>query len=80
MVKITKKQEREVMQEEMSSNIKVILEYTSRIPKIEERLEKLETDMGGVKNDIAAIKVGQKNFVIREEFDKHGRHGLPLTS
>ncbi|MEK7583261.1 MAG: hypothetical protein AAB483_02575 [Patescibacteria group bacterium] len=59
---ITKKKEREVMHEDMASNIKTILEFVSVIPAIQDDIKDLKKGQEKLIDDVAAIKVGQKGF------------------
>ena len=62
MPKITKKQEREVMNEQMASDVKAILEFVSVIPEMQEDIKDLKEGQYKIINDVEAIKVGQKGF------------------
>lgn len=62
MPKITKKTRIEVLLEQNNSDIKAVLEYTSRIPKIEEKIEALAEGQDKLIHDVEAIKVGQREF------------------
>ena len=55
---ITKKQEKAILQEDMSQNIKTILEYASDIAKRQPKIDQMAEDMGVMKDDIAVLKAG----------------------
>lgn len=62
-MKATSKKERaEVILEEVQSNVRLILEHTSELRSLPPRVEKIEKDLELLKDDVAAIKVGQRGL------------------
>lgn len=60
MVVITKKKEREVVNEDMASNVKAILEFVSVIPAIQEDIRDLKKGHETLVDSVEALKVGHK--------------------
>jgi len=57
---ISKKERAEVLMEDMNSKLEVVLEYTSRIPKIEETLKQHGEQLEALQTDVDTLKVGHK--------------------
>jgi len=57
---ITKKQKEGTINEQIASDIKLILEFVSIIPKIDDRLKNVETDVIEINDNVEALKVGHK--------------------
>ncbi len=72
MLKVSGKNRIEVLLEENNSNMKIVLEYVSVLPEMNERLIKVEGDIEVIKNDVEALKIGHK--ILQNDTKK--RHAL----
>ena len=77
---ITKKQEKGIVQEDLASNVKLVLEYVSDIAKRQPVIDKMAEDMQEMKSDISVLKTVSKMHteILMEHGKKLDEHGKTL--
>lgn len=67
-MRLTKKQKKGVQMEDLDSKLDLLLENQLELLKLKPTVEKIDTRLERVENDLISIKVGQKK--INEDVDR----------